>query len=629
MNRYAGKAKIDAASGCLAQALARALGWSVSTSRAIVRPGLLVAMLIVLTPICLVLTQSRLHAITYVNTITVTTVDDPGLATQCDLRDAITAANTNTTVNACVVSGTGNSLINFSVSGVIELNGGPLPAISNTSPDSLTIDGTGQTITINGLSAYQILSVNGFATLTVIDLTIENGTSDFGGGIYNDGTLTVWNSTFLTNSAGIDGGAIDNDGTATVTDSTFSLNTAAINGGGIDVDSGTLHVTNSTFSGNSATDYGGGIINFATLTVTNSTFSGNQAGEYAEGGGIYNDGTATVTNSILATSTRGNCAGPATPPVTDGTYNITDDTSCGFTGTGANGHTIGDGVTDTNVGLDPSGLGTNGGPTKTIALELGSYAIAAIPSGNANCPGLDQRGDPRPAPTYTACDIGAFEFQPTPTSPITFVGKSALSDYNTPLPVVIVDLPAGVEAGDILLAQIVVYDRNGTNVPVAPLGWHVIRHDAVSGGGNQMTSWLYYKIATAEPRLYGWYIKSQWVAGVMGAWRGVGTSPIDKSSGDATVGASPISDAAPPLTPTHNNELQVFFYGAQSSVGPSITLPTAITERTNDTSSKEGFALAFGDLAAFGGIPSPTQTAVATQDSSTLALTAQAVLLIP
>jgi len=612
----------------LAQALARAVGWRFSASRAIVRPGLLVAMLIVLTPIFLVLTQARLHAITYVNTITVNTIDDPGLATQCDLRDAITAANTNSTVNGCVVSGTGNSLINFSVSGVIALNGGPLPAIANTSPNSLTIDGTGHTIAINGLSAYQILSVNGFATLTVNDLTIENGTSDFGGGIYNDGTLTVWNSTFLSNSAGFDGGAIDNDGTATITNSTFSLNTAAYNGGAIDVDSGTVHVTNCTFSGNSATGFGGGIITFGTLTVTNSTFSGNQAGGSAEGGGIYNDGSATVTNSILATSTRGNCAGPGTPPVTDGTYNIADDTSCGFTGTGANGHTIGDGVTDTNVGLDPSGLETNGGPTKTIALELGSYAIAAIPSGNANCPGLDQRGDPRPAPTYTACDIGAFEFQPTPTSPITFVGSSALSDYNTPLPVVIVDLPAGVERGDTLLAQIVVFDGTGTNVPVAPLGWHLIRHDKINGG-NKMTSWLYYKVAAAEPSLYGWYINSQWVAGVMGAWRGAGASPIDQSSGDSTAGTSPISDAAPPLTPTHNNELQVFFYGAQSNVGPSITLPTAITERTNDTSSKEGFALAFGDLAAFGGIPSPIQTATATQDSDTLALTAQAVLLIP
>ncbi len=654
MNRFAGNAKIDAASKCLAQALARAVGWRLSASRAIVRPGLLAAMLIVLTPIFLVLTQSVLHAIP-INTITVNTIDDPGSVTQCDLRDAITAANTLAAVNGCA-AGTGNDTINFSVSGVIELNGGPLPAISNTSPNSLTIDGTGQTIAIDGSAeSYQILYVNLGATLTVNDLTIEDGGSEFGGGIENAGTLTVTNSNFYANGAEVgggiyndegtltvsnstfydngtdgDGGAIDNDGTATVTNSTFVFNLTYGNGGAIDNDSGTLHVTNCTFFLNGAIfGYGGGIINFGTLTVTNSTLSDNGADEYAEGGGIYNDGTATVTNSILAYSSPGNCGGPATPPVTDGSYNISDDTSCGFTGTGANGYTIGDGVTDTNMGLDPLGLENNGGPTYTIALELGSYAIAAIPNTSTNCPGLDQRGFARPAPTYSACDIGSFEYQPTPVSPITFVGRSALADYNTPLPVVNVYLPAGVKAGDILIAQIVVADGTGTNVPVAPLGWHLIRHDAVSSGGNKLTSWLYYKVATAEPRLYGWYIKSQWVAGVMGAWRGVAASPIDQSSGATAAGPSPISDAAPSLTPAHNNELQVFFYGAQSNVGPSITLPTDITERTNDTSSKEGFALAFGDLAAFGEIPSPIQSATATQDSDPLAMTAQAVLLIP
>ena len=62
MNRFAGKARVGAASECLARALTRALGWSLSASRAIVRPGLLVALLIVLAPVFLVLTQSGLHA---------------------------------------------------------------------------------------------------------------------------------------------------------------------------------------------------------------------------------------------------------------------------------------------------------------------------------------------------------------------------------------------------------------------------------------------------------------------------------------------------------------------------------------------------------------------------------------
>src|SRR5271169_3561344 len=96
MNKYAGKARIGAASEYLARALTRALGWSLSASRAMVRPGLLVAMLIVLAPVCLVLTQSGLHAIPLVNSIVVTTTDDPVVTSSygfCTLREAINNAN--------------------------------------------------------------------------------------------------------------------------------------------------------------------------------------------------------------------------------------------------------------------------------------------------------------------------------------------------------------------------------------------------------------------------------------------------------------------------------------------------------------------------------------------------------
>ncbi len=185
MKRYAGKVRLGAASEYLARVLARAAGWSLSASRAIVRPGLLVALLIVLAPICLVLTQSGLHA--GVNTITVNTIADPGTATQCDLRDAITAANTNTTVNGCVVAGPGNDDIVFSLSGIITL-ASSLPAIANVSPNSLTIDGTGQTITINGNTVYQIFYVNSGATLTLNDLTIEVSTAATGGRDAPDGS---------------------------------------------------------------------------------------------------------------------------------------------------------------------------------------------------------------------------------------------------------------------------------------------------------------------------------------------------------------------------------------------------------------------------------------------------------
>jgi len=56
-------------------------------------------------------------------------------------------------------------------------------------------------------------------------------------------------------------------------------------------------------------------------------------------------------------------------------------------------------------------LGSNGGPTQTIALDSQSVAIDSGDDGK--CPKNDQRGVTRPQGAH--CDVGAYEFQYTPT----------------------------------------------------------------------------------------------------------------------------------------------------------------------------------------------------------------------
>jgi len=80
-----------------------------------------------------------------------------------------------------------------------------------------------------------------------------------GGGVDNEGTLTVTNCTF-SNNDGLDGGAIYNDGMLTVTNSTFSNNQSTVEGGAI-LNNGTVNVTSGTFSGNHAPGSGGAIEN--------------------------------------------------------------------------------------------------------------------------------------------------------------------------------------------------------------------------------------------------------------------------------------------------------------------------------------------------------------------------------
>jgi hypothetical protein len=148
---------------------------------------------------------------------------------------------------------------------------------------------------------------------------------------------------------------------------------------------------------------GGGIFNGGMLTVTNSTFSGNSA----PFDGIISGGT--FKSTILANNSGGNCSGT----ITDAGYNISDDSSCGFskTGTANNGDNV-------NPLLSTAGLANNGGPTQTIALNSESLAIDAVPV--ADCTDqdgkpikTDQRGFPRPDFGEDVCDIGAFESQET------------------------------------------------------------------------------------------------------------------------------------------------------------------------------------------------------------------------
>jgi hypothetical protein len=215
---------------------------------------------------------------------TVTTLDDAGPGS---LRQAILDTPAGGTVD-----------FQPGLSGTITLTSGELAVNKD-----LTVAGPGpDVITVSGNHASRVFDIAAQVTVALSGLTIADGFSldSFGGGIQNNGTLTVTGSTFTGNRANF-GGGIQNSGTLTVTGSTLSGNSAA-DGGGIDNEfSGTLTVTDSTLSGNSA-GFGGGIENLSRgmLTVTDSTLSGNSAGN--SGGGIESDtgSTLTVTDSTLS-----------------------------------------------------------------------------------------------------------------------------------------------------------------------------------------------------------------------------------------------------------------------------------------------------------------------------------------
>ena len=371
---------------------------------------------------------------TAATTINVTTLADAGAGS---LRQAIADAAPGDTIN-------------FAVSGSIVLTSGPLVLdktllIAGPGASALAISGnrtqpvftvTGSEVSLFGLTVRDGRSDQGAgvfnsATLTVADCTFsghrtftgaaiensgglgvyrclftKNHTDVYGSGIHNTGTARIVDSTFEDNDAD-SGGAIFNAGTATLSGSTLARNLAFASGGAIrNADGATLSIINTTVSGNDAVG-GGGIHNSGTLTIVSSTLTGNTG---LAGNGILNNGAALLRHVIIANNGTGaNCSGA----VSSAGYNLDSGASCQLNGPGDRG--------STDPLLGP--LGDQGGPTATHELLPGSPAIdGGDPAGCTDTAGgllfRDQRGYTRSvdgdANGTAVCDIGAYEVGAVP-----------------------------------------------------------------------------------------------------------------------------------------------------------------------------------------------------------------------
>ncbi len=150
--------------------------------------------------------------------------------------------------------------------------------------------------TINDNVAQYGGGIYNHGRITISGLTIKNNEGKFGGGgIWSDGTLTIKNSTITNNTVPIlSGGGIYNHGLMTIIGVTIKNNFVSDSGGGVS-NSGTLTIEDSTITRNGAT-FGGGIINYSIITIYGSTITYNMANVC---GGVYNMVTAYVDDITL------------------------------------------------------------------------------------------------------------------------------------------------------------------------------------------------------------------------------------------------------------------------------------------------------------------------------------------
>lgn len=285
----------------------------------------------------------------------------------CTLRAAFMEANHTSGIGATIVIPAGTYTLGISAtpsddeaSGDLNLttpaSGSPIITITGAGADTTIIDANqidrvlhihaGRTANITGVKIRNGYTTNdgggiwneGLLTLTASTIggsDVEGNAAHSGGGIKNDvnAQLNVDSSTFSNNQAVVSyptdsGGGLFNLGAANLSKTAFNANYAIIYGGAIYSaaaailyldqstvannygqygsgisNTGTMHVTATAISGNFGDGLGGGIYNTSNLDIHASTISGNGSKNVTvgdSGGGIYNAGSLVVDTSIIS-----------------------------------------------------------------------------------------------------------------------------------------------------------------------------------------------------------------------------------------------------------------------------------------------------------------------------------------
>ena len=332
-----------------------------------------------------------------------TTTDELDDGSRCSLREAITSANAdaNTGAEGCIAGDGADRIVVPAGRFPLNRSGDPFPSTSEDANVYGDLDVTSQVTIVHGgiraatvdsqVGGERVFHIGPSATVTIVGLTITGGNASsgserYGGGILNEGALTISRTLIVGNQATFGGGlSTEGTSTATLVNSTLSGNDAEEDGGGASAETG-------------------GTINLRSTTVSNNTADDDRNGG-GDGGGIFastsgGGGNITLINTLIAGNhdtgqEAHDCARLGGGAISSQGRNMVGNTNgCQYV------QGPGD-VLNRSARILP--LANNGGPTATHSLRKTSPAINAA----RTCPGRDQRGVKRSL--GGRCDIGAWE----------------------------------------------------------------------------------------------------------------------------------------------------------------------------------------------------------------------------
>jgi CSLREA domain-containing protein len=287
--------------------------------------------------------------------ITVNTTADASAAGQCSLRQAIQEANTESAAGDCAAAdplpatttivlpvGTYTLASQLEITGTAKIS---IQGASGSDPSQTTIDAAQNS---------RVLMVDRSAEATLSGLTLTGGRTPNGanGGCCRQATTTAFDG-----SPGGDGGGIYNNGTLTLTDAVVKANSAGAGGRGGDGGAPNPQFLGAGAGGQGgAGGSGGGIFNdfFGTLTLTNTTVTDNHAGPGGNGGAGGGGGAGNPFGNAGGAGGNGGSGGGVFSVVGNHVVTLTNATiSANTTGDGGNANGGGNG--------DPSGGASNTG----------------------------------------------------------------------------------------------------------------------------------------------------------------------------------------------------------------------------------------------------------------------------
>lgn len=249
-------------------------------------------------------------------TITVNTVTDTMTGSLCSLRAAIAAANIDTSVAGCpagmgtdtIVLPAGRYALAIPPSGVDGESSGDLNVTSN-----LTIEGGGATTTtLDGAGLDRVFAIANGATITIAGLTVTGGQAEAGGDASNSGFGPPEpDSEGNGGGYGQDGGGILDEGVLTLVGDVVTGNHAGAGGRGGNAPNGATGIEVPHREGVTACQggysiggsggqggSGGGVeVDNGYLTLESTKVTGNYAGRGGNGGDGGNGGAALGTGS--------------------------------------------------------------------------------------------------------------------------------------------------------------------------------------------------------------------------------------------------------------------------------------------------------------------------------------------